>query len=79
MCISFYFIVSKQFCFQFVNISTGITVAKVNLSFKVIQFSISKCKIKRNKNEAVKKSLLFRVQILEQKILCTENNDLLYS
>jgi hypothetical protein len=37
------------------------------------------CTIKGNKNEAVKKSLLFRVQILEQKSLFTENNDLLYS
>ncbi len=35
--------------------------------------------IKGNKNEAVKNSLLFRVQILEQKSLYTQNNYLLYS
>jgi hypothetical protein len=31
------------------------------------------CTIKGSKNEAVKKSLLFRAQILEQKSLYTEN------
>jgi hypothetical protein len=33
---------------------------------------INYCTIKGNKNSAVKKSLLFRVQILEQKSLCTQ-------